>query len=105
MFSLLLYRERLSHERERLEENSEKRLEIFKELVSGYAKSPDEEKLNDLPRREQAEPLVSFCFFILKCCYFYCLTVMSTSNSDKGCLQGNVCCVPCDEQDASILLE
>lgn len=51
------FKECLSHERERLEENSEKRLEIFKELVSGYAKSPDEEKLNDLPRREQAEPL------------------------------------------------
>ncbi|XP_072196291.1 kinesin-like protein KIF20B [Excalfactoria chinensis] len=46
----------LSHERERLEENSEKRLEISKELVSGYSKNPAEEKLNSLPRREQAEP-------------------------------------------------
>uniref|UniRef100_A0A8B9PCJ1 Kinesin family member 20B n=1 Tax=Apteryx owenii TaxID=8824 RepID=A0A8B9PCJ1_APTOW len=32
------FKECLSHERERLEENSERRLEIFKELVNGYTK-------------------------------------------------------------------
>ncbi|OXB74204.1 UNVERIFIED_CONTAM: hypothetical protein H355_014587 [Colinus virginianus] len=47
----------LSHERERLEEDSEKRLEIFKELVCDYAKSPDEEQLNYPPGSEQAEAL------------------------------------------------
>ncbi|OXB60517.1 hypothetical protein ASZ78_002148 [Callipepla squamata] len=47
----------LSHERERLEEDSEKRLEIFKELVCDYAKSPNEEKLNYPPGSEQAEAL------------------------------------------------
>lgn len=66
MFCLLFYRECLSQERERLEENSEKRLDIFKELVSGYADNPGEEKLKNLPRSEQAEPLVFFrsCFFL-----------------------------------------
>ncbi|XP_025949894.2 kinesin-like protein KIF20B [Dromaius novaehollandiae] len=51
------FKECLSHERERLEENSERRLEIFKELVNGYTKSLDEEKLKDLPCSEQAGPL------------------------------------------------
>ncbi|XP_009887107.1 PREDICTED: kinesin-like protein KIF20B [Charadrius vociferus] len=52
------FRERLSRERERLEENSERRLEIFKELVNGYTKNADEEnKLKDRPCSEQAEPL------------------------------------------------
>ncbi|XP_048803164.1 kinesin-like protein KIF20B [Lagopus muta] len=51
------FKECLSQERERLEENSEKRLDIFKELVSGYADNPGEEKLKNLPRSEQAEPL------------------------------------------------
>ncbi|KGL96268.1 Kinesin-like KIF20B [Charadrius vociferus] len=55
------FRERLSRERERLEENSERRLEIFKELVNGYTKNADEEnKLKDRPCSEQAEPLVFF---------------------------------------------
>ncbi|NXA26064.1 KI20B protein, partial [Ibidorhyncha struthersii] len=55
------FRECLSRERERLEENCERRLEIFKELVNGYTKSTDEEnKLKDRPCSEQAEPLVSF---------------------------------------------
>uniref|UniRef100_A0A8B9F3T2 Kinesin family member 20B n=1 Tax=Amazona collaria TaxID=241587 RepID=A0A8B9F3T2_9PSIT len=36
------FKECLSQERERLEENSERRLEIFKELVNGYTKSTDE---------------------------------------------------------------
>ncbi|NXT38043.1 KI20B protein, partial [Pelecanoides urinatrix] len=40
----------LSHERERLEENSERRLEIFKELVNGCTKNTDEEnELEDRP--------------------------------------------------------
>ncbi|KFQ91256.1 Kinesin-like KIF20B [Nipponia nippon] len=44
------FKECLSHERERLEENSERRLEIFKELVNGYAKNTDEEnKFKDQP--------------------------------------------------------
>ncbi|XP_065602739.1 kinesin-like protein KIF20B [Cyrtonyx montezumae] len=47
----------LSHERERLEEDSEKRLEIFKELVCDYAESPNEEKLNYPPCSERAGPL------------------------------------------------
>ncbi|XP_062436013.1 kinesin-like protein KIF20B [Rhea pennata] len=51
------FKECLSHERERLEENSERRLEIFKELVNGYTKSLDEEKSKDLPCSEQARPL------------------------------------------------
>ncbi|XP_075573701.1 kinesin-like protein KIF20B [Pelecanus crispus] len=52
------FKECLSHERERLEENSERRLEIFKELVNGYTKNAEEEnKLKDRPCREQAGPL------------------------------------------------
>ncbi|KAM6265528.1 kinesin-like protein KIF20B [Porphyrio hochstetteri] len=52
------FKESLSHERERLEENSERRLEIFKELVNGYTKETDEEnKLNDQSCCEQAGPL------------------------------------------------
>ncbi|NXE52986.1 KI20B protein, partial [Casuarius casuarius] len=50
------FKECLSHERERLEENSERRLEIFKELVNGYTKSLDEEKLKDLPCRYSIAP-------------------------------------------------
>lgn len=53
------YRECLSQERELLEENSERRLEIFKELVNGYAEDTDEEnKLMDQPCSEQTGPLV-----------------------------------------------
>ncbi|XP_053805530.1 kinesin-like protein KIF20B [Vidua chalybeata] len=48
----------LSHEREQLEENAEKRLEIFKELVNSCTKNADEEsKLQDQPCSEQAGPL------------------------------------------------
>ncbi|KAF1563213.1 UNVERIFIED_CONTAM: Kinesin-like protein KIF20B, partial [Eudyptes pachyrhynchus] len=44
------FKECLSHERERLEENSERRLEIFKELVNGYTVNTDEEnKLKHQP--------------------------------------------------------
>ncbi|KFQ50240.1 Kinesin-like KIF20B [Nestor notabilis] len=44
------FKECLSQERERLEENSERRLEIFKELVNGYIKNTDEgSKLKDRP--------------------------------------------------------
>ncbi|NXT48115.1 KI20B protein, partial [Pluvianellus socialis] len=44
------FRECLSHERQRLEENSERRLEIFKELVNGYTTNTDEEnKLKNRP--------------------------------------------------------
>ncbi|NXW92385.1 KI20B protein, partial [Alopecoenas beccarii] len=46
------FEECLSQERELLEENCERRLEIFKELVNGYAKNTDEEnKLKDQPCR------------------------------------------------------
>uniref|UniRef100_A0A8C7EGD8 Kinesin family member 20B n=1 Tax=Nothoprocta perdicaria TaxID=30464 RepID=A0A8C7EGD8_NOTPE len=51
------FKECLSRERERLEEDSERRLEIFKELVNGYTKSLDEEKLQDLSCNEQAGDL------------------------------------------------
>ncbi|NXC58837.1 KI20B protein, partial [Aleadryas rufinucha] len=44
------FKECLSHERAQLEENSEKRLEIFKELVNSCTKSADEKsKLQDRP--------------------------------------------------------
>ncbi|XP_068254916.1 kinesin-like protein KIF20B [Nyctibius grandis] len=56
------FKECLSYERERLEENSERRLEIFKELVNGYTKNADEEnKLKDQPCSEQAGPLDEEC--------------------------------------------
>ncbi|XP_074010615.1 kinesin-like protein KIF20B [Numenius arquata] len=52
------FRECLSQERERLEENSERRLEIFKELVNGYSNATGEEnKLEDGPCSEQAGAL------------------------------------------------
>ncbi|XP_030342416.1 kinesin-like protein KIF20B isoform X3 [Strigops habroptila] len=52
------FKECLSQERERLEENSERRLEIFKELVNGYTKNTDEgNTLKDQPSSEQAGPL------------------------------------------------
>ncbi|NXV00844.1 KI20B protein, partial [Cettia cetti] len=38
------FKECLSHERSQLEENSEKRLEIFKELVNSYTKNADDKK-------------------------------------------------------------
>ncbi|XP_019327230.1 PREDICTED: kinesin-like protein KIF20B [Aptenodytes forsteri] len=56
------FKECLSHERERLEENSERRLEIFKELVNGYTVNTDEEnKLKHQPCHEQAGPLYEEC--------------------------------------------
>ncbi|KAF1504076.1 Kinesin-like protein KIF20B, partial [Megadyptes antipodes antipodes] len=56
------FKECLSHERERLEENSERRLEIFKELVNGYSVNTDEEnKLKHQPCHEQAGPLYEEC--------------------------------------------
>ncbi|KAM7102332.1 kinesin-like protein KIF20B isoform 1-T3 [Ciconia maguari] len=52
------FKECLSREQERLEENSEKRLEIFKELVNSCTENADEEtKLKDQPCSEQAGPL------------------------------------------------
>ncbi|KAM9610513.1 kinesin-like protein KIF20B isoform 2-T3 [Morphnus guianensis] len=52
------FKECLSHERQRLEENSERRLEIFKELVNGYTKYTDEEnKLKDQACSETAGTL------------------------------------------------
>lgn len=52
-------RECLSYEREQLEENSERRLEIFKELINGCAESEAEKsKLEQQPCSEQAGPLV-----------------------------------------------
>ncbi|NWY00347.1 KI20B protein, partial [Nothoprocta ornata] len=59
------FKECLSRERERLEEDSERRLEIFKELVNGYTKSLDEEKLQDLSCNEQAGPLVFYFHFVI----------------------------------------
>ncbi|NXF03769.1 KI20B protein, partial [Smithornis capensis] len=51
------FKESLSRERARLEENAEKRLEIFKELVNSYPKNADEQnKLQDQPGNEQAGP-------------------------------------------------
>ncbi|CAN8216296.1 unnamed protein product [Coccothraustes coccothraustes] len=48
----------LSNEREQLEENAEKRLEIFKELVNSCTKNADEKcELQDRPCSEQAGPL------------------------------------------------
>ncbi|KAK2518783.1 Kif20b [Columba livia] len=52
------FEEYLSQERELLEENSDRRLEIFKELVNGYTENTDEEdKLKDQPCSGQAGPL------------------------------------------------
>ncbi|XP_009072891.1 PREDICTED: kinesin-like protein KIF20B [Acanthisitta chloris] len=51
------FKECLSRERAQLEENSEKRLEIFKELVKDYTKNTNEEnKSQDHPCSEQAAP-------------------------------------------------
>ncbi|XP_032551159.1 kinesin-like protein KIF20B isoform X1 [Chiroxiphia lanceolata] len=48
------FKECLDHERARLEENAEKRLEIFKELANSYPKNADEKKkLEDQPGSEQ----------------------------------------------------
>ncbi|XP_063194536.1 kinesin-like protein KIF20B [Chroicocephalus ridibundus] len=52
------FKECLSHERQQLEENAERRLEIFKELVNDYTKNTNEEnKSKDEPCSEQARPL------------------------------------------------
>ncbi|XP_062352067.1 kinesin-like protein KIF20B [Cinclus cinclus] len=49
------FKECLSHERAHLEENSEKRLEIFKDLVNSYTNNADEKsKLQDQPCSDQA---------------------------------------------------
>ncbi|XP_053928226.1 kinesin-like protein KIF20B [Cuculus canorus] len=54
----MFFKECLSHQQERLEENSDRRLEIFKELVNGYADNIDEENnVKDQPCSEQAGPL------------------------------------------------
>ncbi|NWV97688.1 KI20B protein, partial [Machaerirhynchus nigripectus] len=59
------FKECLSHERAQLEENSEKRLEIFKELVNSYTKNADEKsKSQDRPCNEEAGPLVFLCAYI-----------------------------------------
>ncbi|NXV18560.1 KI20B protein, partial [Cepphus grylle] len=51
------FKECLSHEREQLEENSERRLEIFKELVNDYTKNTDEEnKSKDGPCKYSIGP-------------------------------------------------
>ncbi|NWX51856.1 KI20B protein, partial [Steatornis caripensis] len=51
------FKECLSHERERLQENSERRLAIFKELVHGYTENADEEnKLNNWPCNHSIGP-------------------------------------------------
>ncbi|KAM4896758.1 kinesin-like protein KIF20B [Sylvia borin] len=52
------FKECLSHERAQLEENSEKRLEIFKELVNSYTKNADDKRESqDRPCSEQAGTL------------------------------------------------
>ncbi|XP_051475180.1 kinesin-like protein KIF20B isoform X2 [Apus apus] len=52
------FKECLSHERERLKEDSERRLEIFKELVNGCTNNPHEEnKSKDQPCSEQVKLL------------------------------------------------
>ncbi|XP_071668029.1 kinesin-like protein KIF20B isoform X2 [Patagioenas fasciata] len=52
------FEEYLSQERELLEENSDRRLEIFKELVNGYTENTDEDdQLKDQPCSEQAGSL------------------------------------------------
>ncbi|NXT18936.1 KI20B protein, partial [Syrrhaptes paradoxus] len=56
------FNEYLSYEQERLEENFERRLEIFKELVNDYIKNADEEnRLKDQPCRGQAQSLPGTC--------------------------------------------
>uniref|UniRef100_A0A8C5U961 Kinesin family member 20B n=1 Tax=Malurus cyaneus samueli TaxID=2593467 RepID=A0A8C5U961_9PASS len=72
------FKECLSHERAQHEENSEKRLEIFKELVKSYTKNADEKcNLQDQPRSEQAGllvflsvPNVPFTNYVLWSWYF-----------------------------------
>ncbi|NWV59463.1 KI20B protein, partial [Malurus elegans] len=50
------FKECLSHERAQHEENSEKRLEIFKELVKSYTKNADEKcNLQDQPRKNSID--------------------------------------------------
>ncbi|XP_067995810.1 kinesin-like protein KIF20B [Melanerpes formicivorus] len=52
------FKEHLSYEREQLEENSERRLEIFKELINGCTESKGEKnELEDQPHKEQDGPL------------------------------------------------
>ncbi|XP_074666079.1 kinesin-like protein KIF20B [Strix aluco] len=54
----IYFNECLSYERERLEEDADTRLEIFRELVDGYLGDVEEEnKLKDQPCSEQAGPL------------------------------------------------
>ncbi|KAM9379694.1 LOW QUALITY PROTEIN: kinesin-like protein KIF20B [Phaethornis superciliosus] len=54
-------KECLSHERERLEENSERRLEIFKELVNDTKNAAEENESKDQSCSEQAKPLDEEC--------------------------------------------
>ncbi|XP_074713569.1 kinesin-like protein KIF20B isoform X4 [Strix uralensis] len=62
----IYFNECLSYERERLEEDADTRLEIFRELVDGCPEDMDEEnKLKDQPCSEQAGPLV----FSSPCCH------------------------------------
>ncbi|NXY67046.1 KI20B protein, partial [Glareola pratincola] len=57
------FNEYLSHEREQLEENSERRLEIFKELVNDYTKNIDEEnKSKEGPYKYSVGPGTSIDF-------------------------------------------
>ncbi|NXG88991.1 KI20B protein, partial [Stercorarius parasiticus] len=57
------FKERLSHEREQLEENAERRMEIFKELVNDYTKNTDEEnKSKDGPCKYSIGPGTSIDF-------------------------------------------
>ncbi|NXY64101.1 KI20B protein, partial [Callaeas wilsoni] len=57
------FKECLSQERAQLEENSEKRLEIFKELVNSYTKNADEKsKLQNWPRKNCTDTGASIDF-------------------------------------------
>ncbi|XP_035753277.1 kinesin-like protein KIF20B isoform X2 [Egretta garzetta] len=55
------FKEHLSYERERLEEDSERRLEIFKELVNDSTKNVDENNFKDRLCSEQAGPMGEEC--------------------------------------------
>ncbi|XP_019357657.1 PREDICTED: kinesin-like protein KIF20B [Gavialis gangeticus] len=65
------FRVALNRERELLEETSEKRLEIYKDLVNEYVKIPDEgEKIKDAPSNEQAATLEEGNNVVPKSCIY-----------------------------------
>ncbi|XP_019411698.1 PREDICTED: kinesin-like protein KIF20B isoform X1 [Crocodylus porosus] len=65
------FRVALNRERELLEETSEKRLEIYKDLVTEYVKIPDEgEKIKDATSNEQAATLEEDNNVVPKSCIY-----------------------------------